>query len=121
MTDVLVVDDDRDVRELLVDLLQELELTVSSAPDGDAAIRALQSEPNRYWLVVTDVLMPGADGLDVLRAAKTANPGVRVVVASGCGSPATAAEAIRLGAADYLRKPFTLRQVEMTVRRLQPF
>ena len=117
--DVLVVDDDQHIRELLVDLLLELELTVAAAPDGDAAIRALQSEPNRYWLVVTDVLMPGADGLDVLRAAKTANPGVRVVVVSGCASPATAAEAIRLGAADYLCKPFTPRQVEMTVRRLQ--
>ncbi len=119
MTDVLVVEDDSDVRELLVDLLQELDLTVASVPDGDAAIRALQNEPERYWLVVTDVVMPGADGLAVLRAAKTANPGVRVVVASGCASPATASEALRLGAADYLSKPFTPRQIEMTVRRLQ--
>ena len=47
--DVLVVDDDQDIRELLVDLLLELELTVASVPDGDAAIRALQSAPNRYW------------------------------------------------------------------------
>ena len=118
LREVLVVDDDRDVRELLVELLQELELRVTAAADGDSAITALRREPQCYWLVVTDIVMPGVDGLAVLHAAKTANPGVRVVVASGCASPSTAAEAIRLGAAGYLSKPFTPRQVQMAVRRL---
>lgn len=116
--EVLVVDDDVDVRELLVEFFRDLNFTVASASDGRAAITALEREPNRYWLVMTDIIMPGADGLDVLQAARTANPDVKVVIVTGYASLDTAIEAVRLGAADYLSKPFTLGQIEVMVRRL---
>ena len=116
--EVLVVDDDADVRELLVEFFRDLNFNVASASDGRAAITALEREPARYWLVITDIIMPGADGLAVLRAARTANPDLKVVIVTGYASLDTAIEAVRLGAADYLSKPFTLGQIEVMVRRL---
>lgn len=116
--EVLIVDDDTDVRELLVEFFRDLDFSVASASDGRAAITAIEREPHRYWLVVTDIIMPGADGLAVLRAARTANPDLNVVIVTGYASLDTAVEAVRLGAADYLSKPFTIGQIEVMVRRL---
>ncbi len=116
--EVLVVDDDPDVRELLEEFFREMEFVVATAKDGRAAISAVEREPHRYWLVITDIVMPGADGLAVLRAVKTASPSVQVVIMTGYASLDTAIEAVRLGAADYLPKPFTLGQIEVMVRRL---
>ena len=81
--EVLVVDDDTDVRELLVEFFRDLNFSVASASDGRAAITAIEQEPRRYWLIVTDIIMPGADGLAVLRAARTANPEANVVIVTG--------------------------------------
>ena len=116
--EVLIVDDDTDVRELLVEFFRDLDFSVASASDGRAAITAIEREPHRYWLVVTDIIMPGADGLAVLRAARIANPDLNVVIVTGYASLDTAVEAVRLGAADYLSKPFTIGQIEVMVRRL---
>ena len=116
--EVLVVDDDPDVRELLEEFFREMEFVVATAKDGRAAISAVEREPHRYWLVITDIVMPGADGLAVLRAVKTASPSLQVVIMTGYASLDTAIEAVRLGAADYLPKPFTLGQIEVMVRRL---
>ena len=116
--EVLIVDDDTDVRELLIEFFRDLDFTVASASDGRAAITAIEREPRRYWLVVTDIIMPGADGLAVLRAARTANPELNVVIVTGYASLDTAIEAVRFGAADYLCKPFTIGQIDVMVRRL---
>ena len=116
--EVLVVDDEPDVRELLVEFLRGLELKVASASDGRAAITPIEREPDRYWLVLTDIIMPGADGVDVLSAAKAMNPALPVVIITGYPSLDTAVKAVRLGAFDYLSKPFTLGEIEMMIHRL---
>ena len=116
--EVLVVDDEPGILELLAEFFRGLGFKVTLFSDGRAAMRALEREPDRYWLVVTDIIMPGADGLAVVRAAKTANPELRVVIITGYASLATAVEAVRLGAFDYLSKPFTLREIETTLQRL---
>ena len=116
--EVLVVDDEADVRELLVEFLRGMNLKVASAQDGRAAITAIERDPDRYWLVLTDIIMPGADGLEVLQAAKAINPDVNVVIITGYASLDTAVKAVRLGAFDYLSKPFTLSEIEMMVHRL---
>lgn len=116
--EVLVVDDEADVRELLVEFLRGMNLKVASAQDGRAAITAIERDPDRYWLVLTDIIMPGADGLEVLQAAKSINPDVNVVIITGYASLDTAVKAVRLGAFDYLSKPFTLSEIEMMVHRL---
>ncbi len=116
--EILVVDDDPDVRELLVEYFRELEFKVASASDGRAAITAVERDPQRYWLVMTDIVMPGADGIEVLQAAKKAAPHVPVVIITGYASLDTAIEAVRLGAADYLSKPFSLGQIDVMIQRL---
>ena len=116
--EVLVVDDDAHVRELLVELFRDLGFRVATAVDGRAAITALEREPDRFWLVVTDVAMPGADGMEVLRSARTVNPSLRVVLMTGNASLETAVEAVRAGAFDYVCKPFGFSELEAMISKL---
>jgi DNA-binding NtrC family response regulator len=75
--------------------------------------------PARYRLVITDLQLPGADGLDVLRAARDANPSCFVVIVTGYASLDSAIQAVRLGAYDYLTKPFSLGQLDVLLKRVQ--
>jgi DNA-binding NtrC family response regulator len=115
--DVLVADDDTGVRELLADFLAEKGLGVATTPDGRAAVTALERAGQRCRLVFADIAMPGADGFAVLSAARQANPSCYVVMITGYGSLETAISAVRLGAQDYLTKPFSLGQVDIILRK----
>ena len=111
--DALIADDDAGVRELLVDFLGGRGLSVASTPDGRAAVTALERSAGQCRLVFADIAMPGADGFAVLTAARLANPSTYVVMITGYGSLETAISAVRLGAQDYLTKPFSLGQVDV--------
>ena len=111
--EAMVVDDDPDIRDLLADFLKERGLTVATAADGRAAVAGLERSGGRYGLVLTDINMPGADGFEVLRAARVANASAYVVVITGYASIDSAVRAVRLGAYDYLAKPFTLGQIDV--------
>lgn len=115
---VLVVDDEPDVRDLLVEYFREGGCEVTAASEGREAIGLIQRTPGRYSLVVTDLQLPGVDGLAVLRAARAANPSVYVVIITGYASLDSAIEAVRLGAYDYLTKPFSLGQIDVIVKRM---
>ena len=115
-TPVLVVDDDPDILETLGDYLRQRGLTVATAHDGRAAIAAL--ERGRFGLVLTDISMPGADGFEVLRAARAANSSAYVVVMTGYASLESAITAVRAGAHDYLTKPFSLGQIEVMLNAI---
>jgi DNA-binding NtrC family response regulator len=115
---VLVVDDEPDVRDLLAEYFQDRGFHVTATADGRAALAAIAQTPSRFTLVVTDLQMPGADGLAVLRAARAANPSVYVVIITGYASLDSAVEAVRLGAYDYLTKPFSLGQIDVIVGRM---
>ena len=117
-TEALVVDDDEAVREVIVSYLTKQGLTVTGASDGRAAITALERSNGRYTLVVTDLSLPGADGLAVLRAARHANASSYVVIVTGYASLDSAIAAVRLGAYDYLTKPFSLGQLDVILRRV---
>ena len=114
---VLVVDDEPDVRDLLVEYFQEAGYEVSSAADGTEAVADITRNPSKYGLVISDLQLPGIDGLGVLKAAKAANPTVAVIIVTGYASVDSAVRAVRLGAYDYLTKPFTLGQIDVIVRR----
>lgn len=117
--EVLVVDDDPDVRELLVEHLRSQGFRVATAADGRAAISAVERSPGHIGLILTDLQLPGADGLAVLRAAKQLNPGVHVVIITGYASLDSAIEAVRSGAYDYLTKPFSLGQLDVVLSRIR--
>lgn len=114
---VLIVDDEREVRDLLAEYFAEIGYEVATAPDGTAAVADLTANPTEYQLVIADLQMPGIDGLGVLDAAKKANPSIAVIIVTGYASVDSAVRAVRMGAYDYLTKPFTLGQIEVIVRR----
>jgi len=115
--DVLVADDDPDIRELLAEFFRGRGLPCATAHDGRAATQALERSAGRFGLVLTDIAMPGADGFAVLASARTANPGTYVVMMTGYAALETAIQAVRSGAHDYLTKPFALGQLEVILGR----
>jgi DNA-binding NtrC family response regulator len=119
LTDVLVVDDEPEVLDLLSEYFRTRGLRVATAADGRAAVTALERDGARFALVVTDLHLPGVDGLGVLEAARRANPSASVVIVTGYASLDSAIQAVRLGAYDYLTKPFSLGQLDVILKRLQ--
>jgi DNA-binding NtrC family response regulator len=116
--DVLVVDDDERVRELVMSYLSSQGVPVMEASDGAAAISMLERSNGRYRLVITDLNLPGADGFAVLHAARQANASCYVVIVTGYASLDSAILAVRVGAYDYLTKPFSLGQLDVILARI---
>lgn len=104
-TRVLVVDDEPPIRELLVEYLRGRGMSAEAVSDGEDARARLAGEP--WGLVVTDLKLPGIDGVEVLRAALARD--VPTVLMSACGTVDAVVEAHALGARAYLAKPFRLR------------
>jgi two-component system response regulator PilR (NtrC family) len=113
---VLVVDDERSIRELLSIVLRRDGYEVLLAEDGAAGIETLKRE--RVDVLITDIKMPHASGVDVLREAKRIDPDIISIVMTAFASTDTAVEALRLGAADYVHKsPNAANEVRLRVRK----
>lgn len=106
---ILVVDDEQAVRDLLAKTLTMADYDVDSAPDGASAIDRLRAV--EYDLLITDLKMPGMDGLSVIREARRSAPDLPVIIITGYSTEASAIEAINLGVAGYLTKPFRLPRI----------
>ncbi len=111
---ILIVDDEQDINEVLSDLLSE-EYDCASAGSAEQALTQLSE--SEFDLVISDITMPGMSGLDMLPHVKSISPKTVVVMISGMQTVESAIGALRLGAFDYLMKPFDLRQVEAVVKR----
>ena len=112
---ILVVDDEENVVQILVDLLSEGPYTVDTVSSGEEALSVLRKQP--YDLILTDINLPGVNGLEVVSAAKEADPETVVVVITGYASTGTAIDALRQGAYDYITKPFDLWELDQIVAR----
>jgi two-component system, NtrC family, response regulator PilR len=110
---ILVVDDELSMREVLEITLRQEGYDVTVADGGEAALRALDA--TAFDLVVTDLRMRGLDGLAVLRAVKERAPGTAVLMLTAFASTDTAVEAMKLGAYDYVTKPFKLDELRLTI------
>ena len=108
-TRVLVVDDEEGIRDLLSKTLQLADYDVDLAEDGRAALDRLRVTP--YDLLITDLRMPGVDGLTVIREARRLKFDLPVIIITGYSTEATAIEAIELGVQGYLTKPFRVPRV----------
>ena len=106
---ILVVDDEASIRELLSKTLALAEYDVDIAPDGRSALERLRLYP--YDLLIADLKMPGMDGLTVIREAKRLRADLPVIIITGFSTEASAIEAVNLGVAGYLTKPFKVPQV----------
>ncbi|HTO53717.1 MAG TPA: diguanylate cyclase [Myxococcota bacterium] len=113
---VLVVDDDRLIRELTRDALVQEGFRVATAASGREALSRLTDE-GPFDLVITDLSMREMDGLELLERVKRASPHTEVIVLTGYASLESALQAMRLGAADYLRKPVSAPEITYGVKR----
>ena len=106
---MLVVDDEASIRDLLAKTLALAEYDVDLAVDGRSALERLRMVP--YDLLITDLKMPGIDGLTVIREARRLRTDIPVIIVTGYSSEASAIEAVNLGVSGYLTKPFRVPRV----------
>lgn len=111
---ILIVDDEREITEILADLLSD-HYECLKAASAEQALDCLRA--SEFELVISDITMPGMSGLEMIPHVKQLSPDTVVVMISGMQTVESAIGALRLGAFDYLMKPFDLRQVEAVVKR----
>ncbi len=116
MANILVVDDDRNIRRMLANALEAAGYQVFEASSAAQALTRLTAAP-MVDLVLTDVRMEKMDGIRLLEQIKHTRPAMPVIIMTAFGSIAAAVEAMRLGAYDYLPKPFSAQQIRQTVAR----
>lgn len=114
MKHVLVIDDEKNIRLMLSETLESEDLKVDTAVSGEHGLEKFFA--SSYDLVLLDIKMPGIDGMEVLRRIKKKNPQQRVAMITAHGTIETAVEAMKLGAVDYLRKPFTAPEMRLMVK-----
>ena len=114
MVDILVVDDDDVIRDTLFELLST-DYSCQTADTAEEALAKLQAQ--RFDVVLTDISMPGLDGMELLSRVVDLYPGIAVIIISGHSDEEHAQSLISRGAFDYLLKPFRLELVEESVKR----
>ncbi len=117
MSDILIVDDERDIRELISDILEDEGFTTRLAGTSDEAMQQVTSE--QPSLMILDIWLKDSqmDGIDILKVVKRDYPDVPVVIISGHGNIEIAVAAIRQGAYDFIEKPFNIDQLMVVIRR----
>ena len=112
---ILVIDDEESIRDLLHDFLESKGFEVTTSPDGESGLALLKED--KFDLVLLDLMMPGMSGLDVLKEASMEKISVPSIVITAFASVQTAVEAMKLGAFDYINKPFVLDDVHIAINR----
>ena len=115
MKRVVIVDDDRRTRRILQILVERLGLASAAFEEAESALAALAEESAA--LVLTDLRMPGLDGIGFMRRLRTLDPQVPVIVLTAYGTVESAVEAMKLGAVDFLAKPFEVDALELLIQR----
>ena len=117
MSDILIVDDEKDIRELIADILRDEGFQTRLAANSDEAMAALNAEPPS--LMVLDIWLKDSrmDGIEILKTVKRNNPDVPVVIISGHGNIEIAVAAIKQGAYDFIEKPFNIDQLMVVITR----
>jgi len=113
---ILVVDDEAIVRESLHDWLSDAGYQVFTAENGPKALEIVRRE--KLGIVIADLVMPGMDGIELMRRAKEIQPKIEVIIITAYGSVTTAIAAMKEGAYDYIEKPFCPERAELLVKKL---
>jgi len=114
MAKILVIDDEKSIRETLKEILEYEEHQVDVAEDGEAGLETFKN--NRYDIVLLDIKMPNKDGMEVLEEIFGVATDVPVIMISGHGNIDTAVESIKKGAYDFIEKPLDLNRILVTIR-----
>ena len=112
---ILVVDDDPLLRDFLAETLNRTGYSVSLASTGEEALEKIRKED--CDIILSDVRMPNMDGMELLKTAKTSLPDAKVVMMTAYGTVQNAVEAMKLGAFDYVMKPFSIDEIELVLKR----
>jgi DNA-binding NtrC family response regulator len=112
---LIVIDDEEDLREMLEFLLSRDGFEVVTVDSGMAAVALARDQ--KFDLAITDLKMPGMNGIETLTALKALDPSLQVIIATGYATDQAAAECMRRGAYGYLRKPFELADLRAVVER----
>ncbi len=117
MGDILITDDERDIRELVGDILRDEGFAVRLAANSDECINAIEQEPPA--LMILDIWLKDSkmDGIDILKSVKRDRPEIPIVIISGHGNIEIAVAAIKQGAYDFIEKPFNIDQLLVVIRR----
>ena len=113
---ILIVDDEKNIVSSLTSILSDEGYEVSMAGDGIEALELIQKDPPD--LVILDIWLPGMDGIEVLKTLKSYNLGVEVLIMSGHGTIDTAIKATKLGAQDFIEKPFSLDRITESIKNI---
>ncbi len=117
MSDILIVDDERDIRELISDILKDEGFSTRMAANSDECVDQINAEPPA--LMILDIWLKDSrmDGIDILKQVKRNNPDIPVVIISGHGNIEIAVAAIKQGAYDFIEKPFNIDQLMVVIAR----
>jgi len=113
---ILVVDDEKNIRLTVTQALSALGHEVSAAVNGEDALRQLGRQ--EFGLILLDLKMPGIDGMEVLRQVVSLRPDIKVIIISAHGTIENAVEAMKLGAIDFIQKPFMPQELRDIVTRV---
>ncbi len=113
---VLVIDDESDVRDFLAFLLLQYGFEVATADSGKAAVKAVEAQ--RFDIALTDIRMPGMDGLATLLALREVQEDIQVIVATGYAQSEEAIACLKLGACGLLQKPFDIAELKLLIDRI---
>jgi len=112
---VLVIDDDKNQRSMLTFSLRDQGYLVTAVESGAAALTAAQA--SHFDVAICDIMMPGFDGMETLKTLKTRFPRLEVVMATGYATPKTAMTSMKLGAFNYIAKPYELKDLLAVLKK----
>jgi DNA-binding response OmpR family regulator len=113
---ILIVDDEKNIRLTLSQALETLGGEIDAAANGEEALSKLKER--EFGLILLDIRMPGMDGMEVLRQVREIRPDIRVIMITAYGTIESAVEAMKLGAVDFLQKPFDPEEIRELVSRV---
>lgn len=113
---ILIVDDEKNICLALSQALEILEAETDTALNGEEALTKLGKK--EYGLILLDLRMPGMDGIEVLRRVREIRPDIRVIILTAYGTVESAVEAMKLGAVDFIQKPFSAEEIRELVSRV---
>jgi DNA-binding NtrC family response regulator len=112
---ILVVEDEAKMRRLLELELADQDFRAQTVPDAETALKLLNT--NQFDLIVTDLKLPGMSGIEFLQAVKRANAAIPIIIMTAFGTVESAVEAMKIGASDYVLKPFSLAELVLVIRK----
>jgi DNA-binding NtrC family response regulator len=112
---ILVVDDDASIRNMLSIVLKNSGYDAAAADSGESALKRLKTET--FHLIISDIKMPGISGIELLKKIKVINPEIPVIMITAFASANDAVEAMKLGAEDYITKPFNLDELKLIIEK----